>query len=45
MNACSGVRFSRPARLFSLGLLDGTTPRPRLLTLVKRLYRELHTLA
>ena len=26
-------------------LLDGTTPRPRLLTLVKRLYRELHTLA
>ncbi len=26
-------------------LLDGTTPRPRLLTLVRRLHRELHTLA
>ncbi len=26
-------------------LLDGTAPRSRLLTLVKRLYRELHTLA
>ena len=26
-------------------LLDGTTPRPRLLTLVKRLYHKLHSLA
>jgi len=29
MNACSGVRFSRPARLFSLGLLDELPVRLR----------------
>ena len=29
MNACSGVRSSRPARLFSFGLLDGLPVRLR----------------
>ena len=29
MNTCSVVRFSRPARLFSFGLLDGLQVRLR----------------
>jgi hypothetical protein len=29
MNTCSGVRSSRPARLFSFGLLDGLQVRLR----------------
>ena len=29
MNTCSGVRSSRPARLFSFGLLDGLPVRLR----------------
>ena len=29
MNACSVVRFSRPAGLFSFGLLDGLSVRLR----------------
>ncbi len=29
MNTCSGVRSSRPARLFSFGLLDGLSVRLR----------------
>ena len=29
MNTCSGVRSSRPARLFSFGLLDGLHVRLR----------------
>jgi hypothetical protein len=29
MNTCSIVRFSRPARLFSFGLLDGLQVRLR----------------
>lgn len=29
MNPCSGVRSSRPAKLFSFGLLDGLRARLR----------------